>query len=114
MRLTGRDEKGVYYRHGIESGLQQYADRPPHDCKEAIERLAAYEDTEEQGLMVRLPTVLGETVKTKYGVGTVVAWDTTARIRLNDEPDFAKKYRDYDIGSKIFTHAAALAALGVK
>lgn len=44
-RLTGRDNIGVYYRHGAESGLHPYADRPAHDCKEAIERLAAYEDT---------------------------------------------------------------------
>lgn len=44
-RLTGRDSKGVYYRHGDESGLHNYADRPPHECKEAIDRLAAYEDS---------------------------------------------------------------------
>ena len=44
-RLTGWDNKGVFYRHGAESGMHSYADRPPHDCREAIERLAAYEDT---------------------------------------------------------------------
>lgn len=44
-RLTGRDSKGVYYRHGKESGLQMFADRPHHECREAIERLADYEDT---------------------------------------------------------------------
>lgn len=44
-RLTGRDNRGVYYRHGMESGLYPYVDRPPHECVEAIERLAEYEDT---------------------------------------------------------------------
>lgn len=44
-RITGRDNIGVYYRHGAESGLHPYADRPRHEYKEAIDRLAAYEDT---------------------------------------------------------------------
>lgn len=44
-RLTGWNCGKVFYRHGKESGIQTYADSPPHDCVEVVERLAAYEDT---------------------------------------------------------------------
>ena len=61
-RLTGRDSKGVYYRHGKESGLHPFADRPPHECKEAIEKLAQYEDALEDGRLIILPVKIGDTV----------------------------------------------------
>lgn len=44
-RITGWDCGRVYYVHGEESGIWPYADRPSHECKKAMERLAAYEDT---------------------------------------------------------------------
>jgi hypothetical protein len=61
-RLTGRDSKGVCYRHGKESGLHPFADRPSHECKEAIEKLAKYEDAEEEGRLVIIPCKVGDTV----------------------------------------------------
>jgi hypothetical protein len=53
--------------------------------------------------VVVLPVKVGDIVETKHGIGEIVAWDTTARVKINDEPDFAKRYRDYDVCSKIFT-----------
>ena len=49
-RLTGRFENGRAYRH---------RDVIP---AEAIQKLAEYEDMEEQGLLVRLPCKVGDTV----------------------------------------------------
>lgn len=66
------------------------------------------------GRLVRLPAMLGDMVNTKYGICEVVAWDTTARLKISDELDFYKRYKDFDIGSKIFTNNEAEAALAAQ
>ena len=75
-------------------------------------RLAEMCDAEKDGRCVVLPAALGEIVNTKYGEAEVVAWDTTARVKILDEPDFMKRYKDFDIGSKVFTRPEAEAAKG--
>ena len=55
-RLTVRRANGrwaVAYRRG---------ERPMNNVLRAIDRLAAYEDAEEQGLLVRLPCKVGDSV----------------------------------------------------
>lgn len=47
MRLTERDENGTAYDMG--------------DLRSCIDKLADYEDAEEQGLLVRLPCAVGTT-----------------------------------------------------
>lgn len=74
----------------------------------SIERVEEICDAERDGRVVVLPRKVGDTVNTKRGKAEVVAWDTTARVKIIGEPDFVKRYRDYDIGSKIFTAEAAL------
>ena len=76
----------------------------------SLDRLTEICNAERDGRCVVLPKKIGETVNTKHGIGEVVAWDTTARVKTIDEPDFTERYRDYGIGSKIFTRAEAEAA----
>lgn len=77
-----------------------------------MEELGRYRAAEKDGRCVVLPCKVGDTVDTRYGKGEVVAWDATARVKIIDEKDFMKRYRDFDIGSKIFTRAEADSALG--
>lgn len=72
--------------------------------------LAALREAEASGTLVRLPRKVGDTVKTMHGDAEVVCWDMTARVRLINEPNFEKRYRDYDIGSKIFAAESLPAA----
>lgn len=67
-----------------------------------LDRLREICAAERDGRCVVIPCKVGDTVKTRHGDAEVVCWDTTARVRLLNEFDFAKRYRDYDIGSKVF------------
>ncbi len=78
----------------------------------SLDRLREICDAERDGRLVVLPCKVGDTVKSvRYGVGEVVAWDTTARVKfaVDVKPDWP--YMDYDINSKIFTREEAEAAL---
>lgn len=86
----------------------------PSEIAQIQADLATYKQAEADGRCVVLPKKLGDMVMTKYGLGEVVAWDTTARLRINDEPDFVKRYKDFDINSKIFTKPAAEALKGAE
>jgi hypothetical protein len=112
-RLTARNEDGFAYLVNIKPDEQE-VDSPHKNTLQCIldcfERLAYYEDLEEQGRCVVLPCKLGDVVNTRYGKGEVVAWDTTARLKFLDEPNFVKRYRDFDVNSKIFVCAEVEAA----
>lgn len=61
MRLTMRSGGTAYWKTGENAGY-----RPDDVCfrseVERLDKLAAYEDAEEQGLLVRLPCKVGDTV----------------------------------------------------
>lgn len=68
MRLTMRSGGTAYWKTGENAGY-----RPDDICfkseVERLDKLAAYEDAEEQGLLVRLPCKVGDTVW-RLAIGT--------------------------------------------
>lgn len=61
-RLTARNKKGIYYPYcDSAKGCGGYCASCEFERKIA-EKLAAYEDTEEQGLLLRLPCRVGDTL----------------------------------------------------
>lgn len=79
-----------------------------------LDRLEEICAAERDGRCVVRPCKVGDVVNTRYGKGKVVAWDTTARVKILDEPDLIKRYRDFDIGSKVFVCAEAEAAMNAQ
>ena len=85
------------------------------DCKHLkamVEKLAAYEDAEEQGLLLRLPLKIGDTVYSvtrdfiseytiysieKYNVGLFFNWRCEKGIYIN-----ARGFTNYQIGKDVF------------
>lgn len=57
-RLTERDKNNAAYWNGING--KSSSDIKGNIYGEAIEKLAAYEDAEEQGLLLRLPCKVGD------------------------------------------------------
>lgn len=71
-RLTQKSDKMIWLK---DQGLKiEPCEMNSHHCRMILEKLAEYEDLEEQGLLVRLPCKVGDTVyvklsaycKTKY------------------------------------------------
>lgn len=60
-RLTTRIDGYAYGKRGIKRLSKGYH-RGSFECTALIERLAEYEDLEEQGLLIRLPCKVGDTV----------------------------------------------------
>lgn len=58
-RLTTRIDSIAYGRSGIKRLSKEYH-RGIFECTALVERLAEYEDAEEQGLLIRLPCKLGD------------------------------------------------------
>ena len=85
------------------------------DCKHLkamVERIAAYEDAEEQGLLLRLPLKIGDTVYSvtrdfiseyticsieKYNEGIFFNWRCEKGIYIN-----ARGFTNYQIGKDVF------------
>ena len=85
------------------------------DCKHLkamVEKLAAYEDAEEQGLLLRLPLKIGDTVYSvtrdfiseyticsieKYNEGLFFNWRCEKGIYIN-----ARGFTNYQIGKDVF------------
>lgn len=86
-RLTRRFENGRAYRH---------RDVIP---AEAIQKLAEYEDAEEQGLLVRLPCKVGDTVyrviRGKKGRGHI-APATVSGLHLGDTTRNRRYQKEYE------------------
>lgn len=59
-RLTERSDKMIWFK---DQGLKiEPCEMNSHHCRMILEKLADYEDLEEQGLLVRLPCKVGDTV----------------------------------------------------
>ena len=61
-RLTMRGDNGKAYWKCGENGGYRPCDNMNRQEVERLEKLAAYEDAEEQGLLVRLPCKVGDTL----------------------------------------------------
>ena len=110
--------------------------KKPHNCKEcpigyAIDKLAAYEDAEEQGLLPRLPCKVGSTVYrinkdvrnpiiplvvTEVRFKALKSGQVVIKIMCSDDvmtrTDGCSVYYEEEIGNKIFlTRETAEAAL---
>ena len=96
----------------------------PHDCRVAINKLAAYEDAEEQGRLVMLPVKPGDYLYRKYNSGMQVYTVYNVQVRtdhfwinvIQKEPPTLYPFRDYvdgrDIGKTVFlTREEAEAAM---
>ena len=69
------------------SGEENFDDQNEDYCGAAIDKLAEYENAEEQGRLVILPCKVGETIfiiGSKYRSGKVDKWINTGRFRLSD------------------------------
>ena len=63
-RLTGRSKNSdmVWFKDTENDGIRlEPCEMSAHHSRMALERLAAYEDAEEQGLLLRLPCKVGDT-----------------------------------------------------
>jgi hypothetical protein len=59
-RLTQKSDKMIWLK---DQGLKiEPCEMNAHHCRMILEKLAEYEDLEEQGLLVRLPCKIGDTV----------------------------------------------------
>lgn len=59
-RLTQKSDKMIWFK---DQGLKiEPYEMNSHHCRMILEKLADYEDLEEQGLLVRLPCKVGDTV----------------------------------------------------
>lgn len=59
-RLTQKSDKMIWFK---DQGLKiEPCEMNSHHCRMILEKLADYEDLEEQGLLVRLPCKVGDTV----------------------------------------------------
>lgn len=82
-----------------------------------VEKLAEYEDLEEQGKLLKLPCAVGDTVYTAgYGVGHVLEWKIISCEIYEDEivfiDDSETEWRSTDFGKTVFiTKSAAEQAL---
>lgn len=90
-RLTKWEDDSITYNEKREFECSEYCDSCSHgagNCKTVenmIKKLATYEDLEEQGLLVRLPCKVGDTV-----------WVVTSPINVFDEYDGAAEYEVYE------------------
>lgn len=99
QRLTERDEKGFAHlitrcADGCKYGS---IDTCNHECdKDFIEKLAEYEDLEEQGLLLRLPCKVGDTIYVNgiLGVGEVEEYKV---IRVDYHSNLATKRSEFYI-----------------
>ena len=84
-RLTYRDELGRSIDKNEDCptcSICWNCDIPPRKCNylnDALEKLAEYEDAEEQGLLLRLPCKVGDTV---YVIGSLSEFGVTEEIEL--------------------------------
>lgn len=84
-RLTQKLDKMIWLK---DQGLKiEPCEKNAHHCRMILEKLADYEDLEEQGLLVRLPCKVGDTV-----------WVVTSPINVYgyDEYDGDAEYEVYE------------------
>lgn len=80
--------------------------------KEAIDKLAEYEDLEEQGLLIRLPCKVGDTVYVIYSPNKLVLPYTYKTVRIENLLKIVEYLEKGLFGKTVFlTHEVAEAAL---
>ena len=119
MRLTMRGNNGkAYWKSGVNEGYRP-CDNMNRQEVERLDKLAAYEDAEEQGLLVRLPCKVGSSVWERDNAGrlykhTILITYITDRGILFDT-DLGITFDETAIGSEMFlTREEAEAALKEK
>ena len=110
-RLTKRFTDGTYYCEDIEDVGIKGINAPTYVGK-VVDKLASYEDLEEQGLLLRLPLKIGDTVYSvtrdfiseyticgigKYNEGFFFNWKCEKGIYIN-----VRGFTEYDIGETVF------------
>lgn len=115
MRLTHYDEHKKRWQINDDYGAVMI-DELNYAVGEAIDKLAAYEDAEEQGLLIRLPCKLGDTVYhiVSHTSHTVDVTGCRMEWKLEDtiEPTVFRIWMVDAIGKTIFlTHEEAETAL---
>lgn len=121
MRLTHRDKYGRWCSDGSKASLQLgYEDYPSILRGDAVNKLATYEDAEEQGRLVILPCKVGDKVRDKiadhiFTIQTVELGHKAGTLFRCGNPgtdDYAAFY-DFEIGERfdILGHEEAESAL---
>lgn len=109
MRLTHRDKYGRWCSDGSKASLQLgYEDYPSILRGDAVNKLADYEDAEEQGRFVILPCKVGDKVWDKiadhnFTIQTVELGHKAGRLFRCGNPgteDYMAFY-DFEIGTRI-------------
>lgn len=113
-RLTKKSESEIvwFIDHENDDMRLEPCEMNSHHSRLAIEKLAAYEDAEEQGLLLRLPLKIGDTVYSvtrdfiseyticsieKYNEGLFFNWRCEKGIYIN-----ARGFTNYQIGKDVF------------
>ena len=82
-RLTEKSDKMIWFK---DQGLKiEPCEMNTHHCRMILEKLADYEDLEEQGLLVRLPVKIGDDIyvipsQSIYGINIVNGFGELNRV----------------------------------
>lgn len=82
-RLTEKLDKMIWFK---DQGLKiEPCEMNAHHCRMILEKLADYEDLEEQGLLVRLPVKIGDDIykipsKTNYDLNVLNGYKANNRV----------------------------------
>lgn len=82
-RLTERSDKMIWFK---DQGLKiEPCEMNSHHCRMILEKLADYEDLEEQGLLVRLPVKIGDDIykipsKANYDLNVLNGYKANNRV----------------------------------
>lgn len=82
-RLTQKSDKMIWFK---DQGLKiEPCEMNSHHCRMILEKLADYEDLEEQGLLVRLPVKIGDDIyvipsQSIYGINIVNGFGELNRV----------------------------------
>lgn len=90
-RLTVKDEKGTAFLK--ESDMKD----PCEFCYEAAQKLAHYEDLEEQGKLIELPCAVGDTV------WDIKWWDDTTEARVIDGKTYFRRVTKHKVTKSKFS-----------
>ena len=108
MRLTERSKNSdmVWFKDSENDGMCiEPCEMSSHHSRMAIEKLAAYEDAEEQGLLLRLPCKVGDNIYIIFhnhtiGKSTVVSFRMIAKGWAVKTGDWSYLFTDF--GKTVF------------
>ena len=102
MRLTFKDKYGHWCSDGSKASLQLGNPRENHPSilwGDAVNKLAAYEDAEEQGRLVMLPCKVGDTVYSLERFCDGSRGDCSSRVSCKECDDYKQQINPCHIGS---------------